>query len=679
MSASNLPHEVSEPEVQQQAQHPSESQTEHPPDLQPLQGPQPEPQPNTQQQHSSTSSGRATTRLNFSPSSPLQPRIHVDQQGRVRLDMGRGNVMRLPTVSANNNGQINVRVLQIDPLMPQPVQDMSSNQNGVVEDESWSKYKCAICCEFMNDPVGCGNCASRFCHACLNRVAAGAAAANNINNSSSLPKCPTCRVEFRFMVRDVALKDEMMTHGPTVPCCFEGCLEQLKLPLVADHENRCGHALMKCRYASFGCKWTGKRDSIFHHENNECHLAKVSNFIDEFRKTKGDHSTRLDIFQRQVMGSMQMNTVHRQSLQRDQMKSCANVWDLLLYCHVVTCSAPLFFYTKDKWVTLFRPAEGRAAVVNFLVFLPTMIMCAVTASSGFRGLLRLLDNFRQPTTSLPLEDAMICVCIGMLGVLLLVANFVDGKSSQSWRKFSFRCLGEPPVMCDVVAISSFTIHLSIMEYQGAGAKAFLLWVPLTMCTTLFPALVATLSHTAARNMTSTPAPTAATIWKSGRTLEPFLFGLRYSILATFFGVLPCLDASILVVLFAKPLKKAISPRLVIPNCFLEGFPKSFTVAYFGAKTALLAAESQNNSDDGTNHIPETLCWMMDSILAVGVLMLLNVLINQMFAVGVALGEKIAAQAQADVRSDGIQKDHNLTGIVCFFGWVCMLGMITQFQ
>jgi hypothetical protein len=280
-----------------------------------------------------------------------------------------------------------------------------------------------------------------------------------------------------------------------------------------------------------------------------------------------------------------------------------------------------------------------------------------------------------PTPTVAVEDALICICVGTLGVLLMVANFVDGKSSQSWRKFNFGYMGKPPVMCDIVAISSFTIHLSVMEYHGAGFKAFLLWLPLAMCTTFFPALVATLSHTAARNMTSTPAPTATTMCSSARSLEPFLFGLRYSVLATFVGVLPCLDASIFIVLLSKPLKNSVSTTLVMPNCFLEAFPKSFTLAYFGAKAALLSVEFQNK----TSSIPEALWWIADSILAVGILILLNFVLNQMFALGIALGQKIATQAQADVRPDGVQKDYNLTGMVCFGGWVCMLGMLTQFR
>jgi hypothetical protein len=129
-------------------------------------------------------------------------------------------------------------------------------------------------------------------------------------------------------------------------------------------------------------------------------------------------------------------------------------------------------------------------------------------------------------------------------------------------------LGKPPVMCDIVSVSSFTIHLAVMEYHGAGTKSFVLWVVLALSYTFFPALIATLSHAAARGMTTMPPPTAATMCSLARSLEPFLFGLRYSVLATFLGVMPCLDASIVSVLLLKQLGQ-LSDSLVVKKRFFE--------------------------------------------------------------------------------------------------------------
>jgi hypothetical protein len=646
-----------------------------------------------QQQPQQQPAGRrnVNVRINAQPGQGRpQPRIHVDRAtGQVRVDMGGGNVVRVPlhrqdmmsnngnNRNNNNNGNANlgVRVVQMEPLVPQPLPETPLRTQPDDDDEAMNRFKCTLCCEYMKEPVSCGaKCASRFCHSCLFRVATEAA--------PHKPKCPTCRVQFTSIIKDEPLKREMY-DGPTVPCRYnnigEGCPEQLKLPLVTDHEKDCPYAKMKCRYATFGCPWTGTRGQLPAHETEDCHLARVRTLVDQIRHLKLDHSNRLDIVQQQAMGSMRMMNVHRQNLQRDQLKSTVNVFDLVQYCHVITCSTPHFLFTKDKWLSLFRSNEGRAAVINFLVLLPTMILCATTASLGLRDLLKLFDAQGQThTPEFLLEDGLIGFCIGMLGIMLLAANFVDAKSSQHWGKFQIHSLlGKPPVMCDIVSVSSFTIHLAVMEYHGAGIKSFVLWLVLALSSTFFPALIATLSHAAARGMTTIPPPTAATMCSLARSFEPFLFGLRYSVLATFLGVMPCLDAAIVSVLLAKHLAQ-LSDNLVLKNSFLEGVPKSFIFAYFGAKAAMLTLQFRDWKDAG---IPDAIWSILDSVFAIGILLLVTYLIHQAFTLGILLGNKIVTQAQADVRPEGtgIQKDYDLLGMMCFGGWVCMLGTLLQFR
>jgi hypothetical protein len=113
------------------------------------------------------------------------------------------------------------------------------------------------------------------------------------------------------------------------------------------------------------------------------------------------------IVQQQAMGSMRMMNAHRQNLQRDQLKSTVNVFDLVQYCHVIICSTPHFLFTKDKSVGLFRSNEGRAAVINFLVLLLTMILCVKTASMGLSDLLKLFDQGQTQRPEFLLEDGLI--------------------------------------------------------------------------------------------------------------------------------------------------------------------------------------------------------------------------------------------------------------------------------
>jgi hypothetical protein len=73
--------------------------------------------------------------------------------------------------------------------------------------------------------------------------------------------------------------------------------------------------------------------------------------------------------------------------------------------------------------------------------------------------------------------------------------------------------------------------------------------------------------------------------------------------------------------------------------------------------------------------------LLDSVVAIGSLLLLTFLIHQAFALGILLGNKIVTQAQAEVRPEGtgIQKDYGLLEMTCFGGWACMLGALLQCQ
>ena len=686
---------------------------------------------------------------------------------QLRLELGRGTSVTLPLQNLRVNGAptsssftTNTNFRVVPPLLPQPAPESTSTsmedpdeydwEEGSMEhpdENDWQKYRCSICFEFMNHPVGCGNCNTRFCLQCLTKVlqyhrrsqtnTTTATTSrhnnnNNNNNNQSNAKCPTCRVEFEHPHPDIELYTEMMKR--TVTCRFEGCNERLKLPLIAEHEQtKCGHVPMKCRFHSFGCSWVGKRCELQQHEQNDCALQPIKSFVDQFRQLKEYHTNRLEVLQQQTVGSMQMMNVYQRNLQRDQWKSTANLWDILLYCHAMTCTTPHFFVTKEKWVTLFRTEEARAAVVNFLVFLPTLLVCGVTATGGFRDLLRCLGgyelyqyhhppnpnantnpnvNTNATDSGMFLEDALFRLCVGMLGILLVVANLVDSKSSQRWRRFRFSpsivsYIGTPPIVLDLMAVSSLMIHLSVMEYHGAGIKSFFfLWLPMAVATTVFPALIAALSHTAARHMTTTPVPTYKRMITLARSMEPFLFGLRYSALAAFVGGYPCFDAALLIVLLAKPLREKISESLIIRNCFLDQCPKSFGMVYFATKSAQLLyisagyldlstasgetaeleqqpqpqSQQQPESTDTTAYdtISEAFLWIANLLLAIVFLISLNFCFHQLFRFGIALGLSIAVQGHADIRPDGsLEKEYSLLGFLCFAGWICVLGMTTQ--
>jgi hypothetical protein len=588
-------------------------------------------------------------------------------------DRGRGNVATIPLQrqngsAANASSNMNVRVVRVDPLTPQPVHGSAP---AATDGDSWDRFKCIICLEFMNDPVGCGNCASRFCHSCLSRFVKDA-------SRNGKPKCPTCRVEMNSgLVPDDDLKKEICS-GQTVECRFDGCSEQITLPKVADHENKCTHAMMKCRYASFGCKWKGKRGYIATHEANDCNLAKVSELVDQFRKLKADHATRLDIVHQQATGLVRMNTMIRQNMQRSQRASTSNLFALLEYCHLLTCSTAYFLFTQEKWALFFRSSEGRAAVTNFLVFLPLTVLFSTTALSGLHNLLQISKVFEQESAEerFLLADAILCISIGVLGSLMLAANFVDARSSRSWRRYRIsNLMGSPPLICDILALSSFTVLVSIFEVQDAGTiKCLFLWSLMTLSTTLFPALVMVLSQQSAlvglgRNARNQiPPPTQMLSY--ARAFEPILFGLRYSLITHLFGVVPCLDAAVLINLLPRVPKTEL---FLMKNCFFEGLPNFTYVAYFGAQLAIIMGSKYGKWEDIEGFV-------IGSALAFVCLLFINFLTHQTFVVATHLGTKIFSQAQRAVegRPQGPENDYILLGMASFGAWVCTLAIIAQF-
>jgi hypothetical protein len=115
------------------------------------------------------------------------------------------------------------------------------------------------------------------------------------------------------------------------------------------------------------------------------------------------------------------------------------------------------------------------------------------------------------------------------------------------------------------------------------------------------------------------------------------------------------------------------------NCFLEDVPKSFIMAYFGAKLAMLSIQFHDWKE--LQGVLDALLWKANSLLVVAILIALNFVPNKVFAMDIALGTKIVTQAQAKniFCSNGLQKDYNLLGMVGFGTRMCLLGMLTPFQ
>lgn len=628
-------------------------------------------------------------------------RIRFNLEGRNQLNSDRRQQLAQhlnsagTTISGNGTrsipGNVNVRVVQLRPLVAEPVPENGANDTSHTsdahDDEEFAIFKCDICYDFMNDPVGCPSqtCNSRFCFSCLEKVFKQAAKPTG-RSATQLPKCPMCRTEFATIIRDGAFREEISRQGPRIPCRHNGCPKMDLSPLdVQDHEKECDYVQMKCRFASFGCKWTGIRGDIAEHEATDCALAKVEFLVDQVRRLQVDHSTRLDIVQQQTTGARHTLHHHRHAVLRAQFKSYTSLVDLFSYVLLVTTCTNRFFFSKDPWDNYYRFREGRGAVTNFLVILPTVLLCINMSLSSFRGFLTLCfehelhgqtqqQGNHPHATDFLLEESLIGMFIGILAALFLFANCFDGKSSCNWGKLPLPGMGMAPLMCDLMAISIFMVYLLFLEFHGAQAKALLLWTLVAFVSTFFPSLVYTLSLAASQSVlagaSQLPVPDPVT---QARSWEPVLFGLRYCVLATYMDIFPTIDAAILSVLFRKQLTR-ISPRLVLKNCFFENLQGTFIVAFFVAKAAMMALELQAS----TAVLALPLYWLVDSLLAFVILELTTLFLNHSALLGVVLGKRIIKLAEYAVRPQLVTRDYNIWGLVSFAVWVTIQGMLLQF-
>ena len=164
-----------------------------------------------------------------------------------------------------------------------------SNTNDNMNKENEEDFKCNICLEYLEHPVGCGHCVSRFCRSCLERSNMSRRnplqLRENVNQSDNQLQniCPACRQEYEFVVPDVDLHTRLFVEK--VRCPNRGCGSILSRAFMREHDEKvCHFVMVKCKFAKFGCKWTGFRGDIEVHERYSCTVQNLSHLVDFCRR-----------------------------------------------------------------------------------------------------------------------------------------------------------------------------------------------------------------------------------------------------------------------------------------------------------------------------------------------------------------------------------------------------------
>lgn len=308
----------------------------------------------------------------------------------------------------------------------------------------------------------------------------------------------------------------------------------------------------------------------------------------------------------------------------------------------------------------------------------------------------MIDTFRNFREEKLVVDIFLGFCVFVLGLLLIFLSFVDVKSNMRWDMISIPRLGKFPIVGDVLGISIFTILLAIMEYYEAGFRADIVWTVVLVTSTFFPAVIFSISHFTARLVTGTPAPATFDMMYLARSVEPCMFGLRYSMLISWFGVISTVDASI--VLCLVPRKFRISMR----NSFYDHLPRSVCIGLLGIKVAswgyqlqyLLhsgnrSEETINNDIESSNQLfssfsdTVSLAVLINSIfssfIATLSLMITNCIIHTLFSFGIEIGKYIAQNSQKELDphniTRGTAKEYSFFGLVIFGCWMLSFALL----
>ena len=590
----------------------------------------------------------------------------------------------------------------------------ADKKEGSDADDKYNAFKCAVCYEIMDEPVGCGKCSARFCFSCLQRVAelsnlqhrqqqhvqqhrqqqqqqqpqqqqqqqqqqqAGNDSAIN-NNSPPLPRCPVCRSEMaspESLLRDTELKKRMDLALP-IPCRFKGCPDRLKLTQIAAHEaTACLHIKLQCRYQPFGCAWKGKRGDLSRHEENDCQLAKVSGLVDRLRQTQAECFHRMAHLNQNM--NMHTSVIEMQRLREANQMSTSNYIQVCHYVHLLMCCTPRLLVTKDIWAPFYNNAKGRAAVSNFFTMLPTGILMLKTMAASYQQVLRSSLTPLETEEELleMLDGTLYLLILACLGVILGLCFFADSGGPEQWQSLPIplprRWFPTPrnthvllySAIFAVTAAQAFAFEFSVNAFHAS-----LSWYFLCLASTLFPAMVLSMSEAvnSLPGLTHTNADTIKRVLTTGRATGPVWIGLRYSPCIVAVGIVPCIDAAVILYLGSKAVLKKLLWNL--EDELLSRIPRPVLYAYAGVR---LAVKAPNFADVN---------WIrgLDSLFVAVAIILVNLMMLILVKYGVLAGAGIVNQSRARVMNTSspnmLRVDYHGAGIAAFGSLCLVLGAI----
>ena len=314
----------------------------------------------------------------------LQIRINRSDGGQININTNgatatpRARIINTARRRANQNNTQHNNILP--PLVPQPVLNQQTNEADDDEDikkKHLKKFECALCVEYMENPVGCGNtsCDSRFCNVCLKKVIVNAAAQTLGNQLEA--KCPHCRKVFtaQSIKEDKELQKEMDECTDTVKCQYSGCDTQLSLGIVKLHEATCPYQQLKCRYSDWGCEWVGRKKDYNDHEMHQCEFrGGLGKLLERYRQGEAHTNHILNQHHMQLMASSQMMNLHSRQMILLRTKNAGSIIDVIHMAYEACLFPGRFLAMKEVWAGMISQSDTRCLVFNTLLMIPSFLL-----------------------------------------------------------------------------------------------------------------------------------------------------------------------------------------------------------------------------------------------------------------------------------------------------------------
>lgn len=433
------------------------------------------------------------------------------------------------------------------------------------------------------------------------------------------------------MVPDITLQNEIARCTETVTCPFAGCGKELQIGLLKSHEETCPYLRVRCRYADWGCGWTGRRMDLERHDAHECEFrGGLGALVERFRQGDARAGHILQQHHMQIGATSQMLAMHARQLMMVRGRNAADVLDVARLAYEASLFPGRFSAMREVWSGMINSLEARCITCNAMLLVPSLLLVLRVFLRGFQ----LISNVQLHTLSevdaWHLTDrVLLSLIVAMLGVLCVVCFFIDTKGSTGWTIYNVRhFVPGQPILRDLAAVCMAAIHISAIEFLGIH-PGVVLWHCVAVLTAGYAPFVSRIIEKNASD------PSEAGTVESARAWPVAGFGLRYGLAMAVVGFAPTANAVALLRLCKQV--AGLSPKVTAEDteCFLT----QVSGAVLWAISSLITAFVYRTTGKDVDELIEA--WLdagIDLALALPTLLYVNGLVFLLGETGRRLGE-----------------------------------------